>query len=264
MERNPEQVLEPVPRRRGARARAPHLVPGDGQRPRRLGRVAARGRRRARPSLAPGARRAHPAARARSRRAEHVDTGSCSRSSACSSAALVAAYTSGRLKREVLKGPRIGNGARLALALLGGVLMGAAAKIDPRLHLGPGALGRRAPLGGRLGLHVLGLRRRLRARLVRPEGVAMTFPHLSRRTSSGSSSPSSSASASGSCSSAPASAARRSSPAQFYGYDMTVFKVMFSADRHRHARRRARLRRSGSPTSRRSPTTRPAARSSCR
>ena len=42
---------------------------------------------------------------------------------------VVAAYTSGRLKREVLKGPRIGNGARLALALGGGVLMGAAAKM---------------------------------------------------------------------------------------------------------------------------------------
>ena len=42
---------------------------------------------------------------------------------------VVAAYTSGRLKREVLKGPRIGNGARLALALAGGVLMGAAAKM---------------------------------------------------------------------------------------------------------------------------------------
>jgi hypothetical protein len=43
--------------------------------------------------------------------------------------ALVAAYTSGRLSREVLKGPRISGGARLALALLGGVLMGAAAKM---------------------------------------------------------------------------------------------------------------------------------------
>jgi uncharacterized protein len=42
---------------------------------------------------------------------------------------VVAAYTSGRLRREVLKGPRIGNGARLALALAGGVLMGAAAKM---------------------------------------------------------------------------------------------------------------------------------------
>ncbi|WP_242343433.1 YeeE/YedE thiosulfate transporter family protein [Anaeromyxobacter terrae] len=42
---------------------------------------------------------------------------------------VVAAYTSGRLRGEVLKGPRIGNGARLALALLGGVLMGAAAKM---------------------------------------------------------------------------------------------------------------------------------------
>jgi hypothetical protein len=42
----------------------------------------------------------------------------------------VAAYTSGRLKREILKGPNIGNGARIALALGGGVLMGAAARMS--------------------------------------------------------------------------------------------------------------------------------------
>jgi hypothetical protein len=42
---------------------------------------------------------------------------------------LVAAYTAGRLKREVLRGPRISAGGRLAFALAGGVLMGAAAKI---------------------------------------------------------------------------------------------------------------------------------------
>ncbi len=42
---------------------------------------------------------------------------------------LVAAYTAGRLKREVLKGPRISTGSRLALALAGGLLMGVAAKI---------------------------------------------------------------------------------------------------------------------------------------
>jgi uncharacterized protein len=42
---------------------------------------------------------------------------------------LVAAYTSGRLKAEILKGPRISSGARLALALAGGVLMGMAAKL---------------------------------------------------------------------------------------------------------------------------------------
>jgi hypothetical protein len=41
----------------------------------------------------------------------------------------VAAYTSGRLGGEVLRGPRIGVAGRLALALLGGVLMGAAAKM---------------------------------------------------------------------------------------------------------------------------------------
>lgn len=42
---------------------------------------------------------------------------------------LVAAYTSGRLRAEVLKGPRISTGARLGLALAGGVLMGMAAKL---------------------------------------------------------------------------------------------------------------------------------------
>jgi uncharacterized protein len=42
---------------------------------------------------------------------------------------LVAAYTSGRLKAEVLKGPRISTGGRLAFALAGGVLMGMAAKL---------------------------------------------------------------------------------------------------------------------------------------
>lgn len=42
----------------------------------------------------------------------------------------VGAYTSGRLKKEILKGPHIGNGARIALALTGGVLMGAAARMS--------------------------------------------------------------------------------------------------------------------------------------
>lgn len=42
---------------------------------------------------------------------------------------LVAAYTAGRLRREVLKGPRVSTGGRLALALAGGLLMGLAAKI---------------------------------------------------------------------------------------------------------------------------------------
>jgi uncharacterized protein len=40
-----------------------------------------------------------------------------------------AAYTSGRLKREILKGPRIGTVARVALAICGGLLMGIAAKM---------------------------------------------------------------------------------------------------------------------------------------
>ncbi len=42
---------------------------------------------------------------------------------------IFAAYTGGRLKRRVVKGPRISNGTRLALALGGGVLMGMAARL---------------------------------------------------------------------------------------------------------------------------------------
>jgi hypothetical protein len=42
---------------------------------------------------------------------------------------LVAAYTSGRLSREVLKGPRISTAGRIGLALLGGAIMGFAAKL---------------------------------------------------------------------------------------------------------------------------------------
>lgn len=42
---------------------------------------------------------------------------------------LVAAYTSGRLKLEVLAGPKIAPWARLALALTGGVMMGMAARM---------------------------------------------------------------------------------------------------------------------------------------
>lgn len=41
----------------------------------------------------------------------------------------VGAYTSGRLKAETLRGPRVGRGARLAMALLGGIVMGAAARV---------------------------------------------------------------------------------------------------------------------------------------
>jgi len=40
----------------------------------------------------------------------------------------VAAYTAGRLRRRVIKGPRISTAGRIGLALLGGVLMGIAAK----------------------------------------------------------------------------------------------------------------------------------------
>ncbi|MFO0584424.1 MAG: YeeE/YedE thiosulfate transporter family protein [Anaeromyxobacter sp.] len=42
---------------------------------------------------------------------------------------LVGAYTSGRLKLEVLRGPAISAGARIAMALGGGLLMGFAAKL---------------------------------------------------------------------------------------------------------------------------------------
>jgi len=41
----------------------------------------------------------------------------------------VGAYTSGRLKGEVLKGPRISSAGRLGYALAGGLLMGMAARV---------------------------------------------------------------------------------------------------------------------------------------
>lgn len=43
---------------------------------------------------------------------------------------LLGAWTSGRLKREVLKGPSFGTASRIGLAILGGVLMGFAAKLS--------------------------------------------------------------------------------------------------------------------------------------
>ncbi len=42
---------------------------------------------------------------------------------------LVASYTAGRLKKQVHKGPRITTGSRLTLALIGGILMGFAARM---------------------------------------------------------------------------------------------------------------------------------------
>jgi uncharacterized membrane protein YedE/YeeE len=41
---------------------------------------------------------------------------------------LVAAYTSGRMSLEILKGPRISKAGRLAMAVAGGLLMGVGAK----------------------------------------------------------------------------------------------------------------------------------------
>jgi hypothetical protein len=42
---------------------------------------------------------------------------------------VLGAWTSGRLKREVLKGPTFGTGGRIAFAIAGGALMGFAAKL---------------------------------------------------------------------------------------------------------------------------------------
>jgi hypothetical protein len=42
---------------------------------------------------------------------------------------VLAAWSSGRLRREVLKGPTFGPRARIALAVAGGLLMGFAAKL---------------------------------------------------------------------------------------------------------------------------------------
>jgi len=53
----------------------------------------------------------------------------------------IGAVTSGRLVREVLKGPTFGAGGRLALALTGGVLMGFAAKLARGCTSGQGLSG---------------------------------------------------------------------------------------------------------------------------
>ena len=42
---------------------------------------------------------------------------------------LLAAYTGGRLKRRIIKGPRVTSGQRLAMALVGGIIMGMAARM---------------------------------------------------------------------------------------------------------------------------------------
>lgn len=42
---------------------------------------------------------------------------------------LIGAATSGRLRREVIKGPTFSSGGRIALAIAGGVMMGFAAKL---------------------------------------------------------------------------------------------------------------------------------------
>jgi uncharacterized protein len=55
--------------------------------------------------------------------------------------AALGAYTSGRLGREVLRGPSFGVAPRLALALAGGILMGAAARMSRGCTSGQGLSG---------------------------------------------------------------------------------------------------------------------------
>ncbi len=54
---------------------------------------------------------------------------------------LLGAWTSGRLGREILRGPTFGAGSRLALAFGGGILMGAAAKMARGCTSGQGLSG---------------------------------------------------------------------------------------------------------------------------
>jgi hypothetical protein len=53
----------------------------------------------------------------------------------------VGAWTSGRLGREVLRGPTFPAGRRIALALAGGILMGAAARLTRGCTSGQGLTG---------------------------------------------------------------------------------------------------------------------------
>lgn len=54
---------------------------------------------------------------------------------------LIGAWTSGRLGREVLRGPTFATGGRLALAFGGGILMGAAARMARGCTSGQGLSG---------------------------------------------------------------------------------------------------------------------------
>ena len=161
----------------------------------------------------------------------------------------------GAPERRGAEGPahlRRAGGSRFALA--GGVLMGLAAKMTRGCTSGQALSGGALLSVGSWAFMFSVFARRLRARLLREEGVAMTFPLcrssderelglvVARRRS---------ASASGSCSSAPASAAR----SKLVGAVLRLRHDRLQGDVHRHrhrdARRRGRLRRWGSPSSRR-------------
>src|SRR6266508_2299294 len=171
----PRQVLEPVPRRPRARRGAPRDLPRHGPGARRLGRELPPGRvgdepRRPRPrELDPGdggddggpppaqrLARLRGARHGRRRRARRVDLGPARARGAQGADVRV------RHAHRARGGGRNRDGVRReALA---------------RLHLRSGALRWRGPVGGLVGLHAVGLRRRLCGRVLREETVAMTFP----------------------------------------------------------------------------------------
>ena len=203
-------------------------VPRDGQRPRRVGRAPCAwasprspdrpgARRERRPPLAPGrGGRAPELARVRA-------------PGRASSAGSSAAYTSGRPEARGAEGPAHLHRRAASRSPSPAACSWAWPREDhARLRLRPGALGRRAPLGGRLGLHVLGLRRRLRARLLRQEGVAMIFPIFPSARARARRSPSLSGFGFGFVLERAGFGRAQKLVGQFYGYDMSVFKVMFT------------------------------------
>ena len=145
---------------------------------------------------------------------------------------LVSAYAAGRLRLGVTRGPRATVAKRLMFAVAGGIIMGFAARLGRGCTSGQALIGRLAAVGRQLDFHVRRVRRRIRFGLLHAEAVDMIFPFESL-------------SASnrefglvvgvllGFCFGFVLERAGfgRSTKlaAQFYLYDMTVFKVMFSA-----------------------------------
>src|SRR6266568_3601430 len=225
------EVLESVRRWRGPRPRAARDLRDHGQRARRLRRQLPSGRRRrARDRAAPRAIGAGDGIGARGRQPARR---------------LARLRGAGRRRRGVHRGDDLaplrargpeGTHVRHGLASRAGARRrrphGVRRQAGAGLHLGPGALGRWPHVGRLVGVHALGLRGRLRNRVLREEAVAMIFPFESlsdERRALGLGVAVVVGIAFGFVQERSGFGRAQKLVGQFYGYDMTVLKVMFTA-----------------------------------